>query len=288
LDKVKKPFVGILMNDILSQEKTNNLIELIENEPRISHRVIAENTSINQVSVRKLIDKHPSDFEEFGALSFKMTVLPAGKGTTQSKTYFLNEQQATLLMTYLRNNEIVRKFKIRLVKEFYKMRELLQNQNFYGNSQSEILQIEKEMIGLKTAIEILRPSEASKIGMTKTLFGKIGLETGYLPEYSDEEHTFSAKTLLEKFEIKISVQQLNKKMISAGFLETKSRKSSKYKTEKDVDGKEVKIPILKEFKSLTEKGLQFGKNMISPKNQLETQPHYFENRFSELLKILKI
>jgi ribosomal protein L7/L12 len=149
-------------------------------------------------------------------------------------------------------------------------------------------EVESQLVGLEFAFKHLRPSEASKIGMTKTLFGKIGLETSYLPEYSDEEHTFSAKALLEKFEIKISVQQFNKKMISAGFLETKSRKSSKYRTEKDVNGKEVKIPILKEFKSLTEKGLQFGKNMISPKNQLETQPHYFENRFEELLKILEI
>jgi ribosomal protein L7/L12 len=149
-------------------------------------------------------------------------------------------------------------------------------------------EVESQLVGLDFVFKHLRPSEASKIGMTKTLFGKIGLETSYLPEYSDEEHTFSAKTLLEKFEIKISVQQFNKKMIYAGFLETKSRKSSKYKTEKDVNGKEVKIPILKEFKSLTEKGLQFGKNMISPKNQLESQPHYFENKFSELLKILEI
>jgi ribosomal protein L7/L12 len=149
-------------------------------------------------------------------------------------------------------------------------------------------EVESQLVGLEFTFKHLRPSEASKIGMTKTLFEKIGLETSYLPEYSDEEHTFSAKTLLEKFEIKISVQQFNKKMISAGFLETKTRKSSKYRTEKDVDGKEVKIPILKEFKSLTEKGLQFGKNMISPKNQLESQPHYFENKFSELLKILQI
>jgi phage anti-repressor protein len=187
------------------------------------------------------------------------------------------------MMSGTQKGKEVRNYFIEVEKQFR-----LENQNFSENSQSEILQIEKEMIGLKTAIEILRPSEASKIGMTKTLFEKIGLETSYLPEYSDEEHTYSAKALLEKFEIKISVQQFNKKMISAGFLETKSRKSSKYRTEKDVDGKEVKIPILKEFKSLTEKGLEFGKNMISPKNQLESQPHYFENRFSELLKILKI
>ncbi|EJF07016.1 hypothetical protein ThvES_00009310 [Thiovulum sp. ES] len=166
------------------------------------------------------------------------------------------------------------------------MREILQNQNVSQVSRKE--EVEKEMIGLKTAIEILRPSEASKIGMTKTLFKDLGLKTSYLPEYSDEEHTFSAKALLEKFGVKISVQQFNKEMISAGFLETKTRKSSKYKTEKDEDGNEIKIPILKEFKSLTEKGLKFGKNLISPKNQLESQPHYFEKSFSELLKLLKI
>jgi phage regulator Rha-like protein/ribosomal protein L7/L12 len=279
------------MDSILPQDSSaeKSIVEMIDDEPRISHRTIAEQTNNKPKSILDLITKNENDFEEFGQLRFKIATVRNSVGAeNQQKTYFLNEQQATLLMTYLRNSEIVRKFKIRLVKEFYKMRELLQNQNVSGNPQSEILQIEKEMIGLKTAIEILRPSEASKIGMTKTLFVKIGLETEYLPEYSDEEHTYSAKTLLEKFEIKISVQQFNKRMISLGFLETKTRKSSKYRTEKDVDGKEVKIPILKEFKSLTEKGLEFGKNMISPKNQLETQPHYFENRFSELLETLEI
>jgi phage regulator Rha-like protein/ribosomal protein L7/L12 len=267
----------------------SNIIKFVENELRISHRIIADKTDNKVLSVQKLITDNISILEEFGKVRFQIEAIKNSKNRiNEEKTYFLNEQQTTLILTFMRNNEIVKQFKITLVREFYKMRELLQNQNFSGNSQSEILQIEKEMIGLKTAIEILRPSEASKIGMTKTLFGKIGLETSYLPEYSDEEHTYSAKTLLEKLEIKISVQQFNKKMISLGFLETKTRKSSKYKTEKDVDGKEVKIPILKEFKSLTEKGLKFGKNMISPKNQLESQPHYFENRFSELLELLQI
>jgi ribosomal protein L7/L12 len=154
------------------------------------------------------------------------------------------------------------------------------------NSKKEEFEI--ELLAFNNSVKMLRVNGASKIKMLRTFHESKNLETSYLPEYSDEEHTFSAKALLEKFEIKISVQQFNKKMISAGFLETKTRKSSKYKTEKDVDGKEVKIPILKEFKSLTEKGLQFRKNMISEKNQLETQPHYFENKFEELLKLLQL
>ncbi|EHZ84787.1 phage protein [Streptococcus pneumoniae 8190-05] len=35
------------------------------------------------------------------------------------KIYRLNEQQATLLITYLRNTEPVRKFKMNLVKAFF-------------------------------------------------------------------------------------------------------------------------------------------------------------------------
>ncbi|EJF07046.1 putative phage-encoded protein [Thiovulum sp. ES] len=277
---------------ILPQE--NSIIELVEGEPRVSHRVIAEHTSNKEVSVRNLINKYRERIEKIGNLHFKNEGLKRAtkdgksRGKVQNVTYFLNEPQSTFLMTLLKNSETVVDFKFRLVDDFFKMRKLLENQNFSGNPRNEILQLEKEMIGLKTAIDILRPSEASKIGMTKTLYKDLDLRTLYLPEYSDENHTYSAKALLEKFGIKISVQQFNKEMILAGLLEIKTRRSSKYLTEKDEDGNEIKIPLLKEFKSLTEKGLKFGKNLISPKNQLESQPHYFEKSFPELLQLLKI
>jgi ribosomal protein L7/L12 len=149
-------------------------------------------------------------------------------------------------------------------------------------------EIEIEYFALEKSMDILRVNEASKIKMIRTFHEAKNLETSYLPEYSDENHTYSLSHLLKKFDVKMSAQKFNKLLISAGFLEIKTRKSSKYRTEKDENGNEKKIQILKTFKSLTEKGLEFGKNMISEKNQLETQPHYFENKFSELLKILEI
>jgi hypothetical protein len=148
--------------------------------------------------------------------------------------------------------------------------------------------LELEFVGAKNTIEILRVNEASKIGMIETIHKKFDLETSYLPKYSDENHAVALSVLLKKFGVKMSAQKFNKLLISAGILEVKTRKSSKYRTEKDVEGKEVKIPIMKEFKSLTKKGLEFGKNVISPKNQLETQPYYFESKFSELLNILGV
>ncbi|HAH6410775.1 PerC family transcriptional regulator [Escherichia coli] len=46
------------------------------------------------------------------------------------------------------------------------------------------------------------------------------------------------------------------------------------------------INNIKKFWSLTAKGCMFGKNITSPANPRETQPHFFESRFTELLKLL--
>ena len=43
----------------------------------------------------------------------------------KEKVYILNQQQATLLMTYLRNSEITRKFKKELVRQFYLMQQFI-------------------------------------------------------------------------------------------------------------------------------------------------------------------
>jgi phage regulator Rha-like protein len=99
-----------------------SLVTVYEGSPVVSHRVVAENIDYEAKSMLDLITKNKTDFEEFGALRFKNATLPAGKGTTQAKTYLLNEPQATLLMTYLKNTPIVRQFKKTLVRAFYEMR----------------------------------------------------------------------------------------------------------------------------------------------------------------------
>jgi phage regulator Rha-like protein len=118
------------------------LIELLDNEPRISHRVIATQVELQQKNIVELIRKYSTDFLEFGTLPFKTEgFVNNGKGE-QPKTFYLNEQQATLLMTYLRNSEIVRNFKVLLVKEFFKMREIL---NFKNPTEPDLDQIEKRV-----------------------------------------------------------------------------------------------------------------------------------------------
>jgi hypothetical protein len=153
-----------------------------------------------------------------------------------------------------------------------------------GTISAQSLTVKDQIFGLESAIKILNVNEASKILMTKTLYKKLGLETSYLPKYSDENHTYSLSALLKKFKVGISAKKLNQILISNGILEIKTRKSTK----KELNENGEEIEKIRTFKSLTEKGLEFGKNLISPHNQLETQPHYFENKFQELINELGI
>ncbi|MGB3750449.1 MAG: Rha family transcriptional regulator, partial [Arcobacteraceae bacterium] len=104
----------------------NNLIQIVNSEARVSHRIIADGTNNKQDNINQLINKHLSDFQEFGEVEVQLSKVQTPGGVQKQKTFMLNEQQATLLMTYLRNSEIVRRFKIRLVKEFYALKESTQ------------------------------------------------------------------------------------------------------------------------------------------------------------------
>lgn len=93
-------------------------------EPYTTNEIIAECAEIERISVRKLIENHKEDLEVFGILSFEMTKINDGRGRPR-KIYHLNEQQATLLITYLDNTKPVREFKKNLVSAFFEMRDEL-------------------------------------------------------------------------------------------------------------------------------------------------------------------
>lgn len=104
----------------------SELVLLHHNEPMTTSLAIAEGTENTHKSVIQLVRKYVEDLQEFGSLAFEMRVMRQdGRGGEQGEVAFLNEQQATLLITYLRNTDTVRRFKIALVKAFYEMRDRL-------------------------------------------------------------------------------------------------------------------------------------------------------------------
>lgn len=92
-------------------------------EPYTTSEIIAECAEVKHDTVQSLIRNHQEDFESYGIIGFEIRKLD-GRGRPM-KIYRLNEQQATLLITYLKNTAPVRKFKMNLVKAFFEMRDEL-------------------------------------------------------------------------------------------------------------------------------------------------------------------
>lgn len=99
----------------------SEIVLLHHNEPMTTSLALAEGTENTHESVIKLVRKYIEDLQEFGTFGFEIQK----SGGRPTEIAYLNEPQATLLITYLRNTEIVRRFKIALVKAFYELRDRL-------------------------------------------------------------------------------------------------------------------------------------------------------------------
>ena len=82
----------------------------------ISSETIADGSGVQHKNVLELILANLSDFEDFGQVAFETR---PGYNNASVRVAILNEQQATLLMTYQRNTDAVRVFKKALVRAFF-------------------------------------------------------------------------------------------------------------------------------------------------------------------------
>ena len=99
-------------------------------EPYTTPEVIAANTGNSLKAVNNLVRYKKKHLERFGVLHFENAKPPKNsKGGRPRKIYHLNEQQATLLITFLDNTPQVELFKVALVKQFYEMRDELTKRN---------------------------------------------------------------------------------------------------------------------------------------------------------------
>ena len=98
------------------------LVEVREDDVFTNSKVIAEGTGNQHKNVKELIAKYQKDIEDFGTLSVSNVESTGGR---PEQIYYLNEEQATFVITLLRNSKVVVKFKKELVRQFYAMRKFL-------------------------------------------------------------------------------------------------------------------------------------------------------------------
>ncbi len=147
---------------------------------------------------------------------------------------------------------------------------------------SKIPQIETakhvfEAVGV--AADVLRCSDSSRLAMLHKAASPWPLLQSALPVYAVDAPTDSTTGSSEATAPITKIVQgvntaakANKALCHAGLLEQKTRPST--------NGTE------KAYWSVTEAGLVYGKNITSPSNARETQPHWYQCKAEELRKIV--
>jgi phage regulator Rha-like protein len=133
----------------------------------------------------------------------------------------------------------------------------------------------------EVAARMLNMSNSSKLGMLQKVERQYGVPS-ILPSYAvdapsdaadgSSRVTVSLTELLKLNDVKLSAQAAYKALQSAGIVERRARPST--------GGTE------KEFWALTTKGLLYGKNITSPSNPRQVQPHFYETKASAILAII--
>ncbi|TWC17142.1 BRO family protein [Pseudomonas sp. SJZ085] len=139
-----------------------------------------------------------------------------------------------------------------------------------------------ELAILECFDRLLKPAPSSKMMMLAQIATNNGLDAKFLPGYAVDAApdaaggssmpTKSVTALLKDNGIRCSPAGFNNALATHGFLKQLQRKNSKQE--------------MVDFWSVTEKGLQYGKNLTSPQCPRETQPHWYVDRFLELAALV--
>lgn len=111
----------------------SDLTTLVQNDDQgnlvTTSEAIAEGARVEHRAVLQTLTKYATDFERFGRVAFEMRsgeLRPQGGTGRATRVAILNEHQATLLLTYAKNTDQVRRFKADLVEQFYRMAQQIQ------------------------------------------------------------------------------------------------------------------------------------------------------------------
>jgi phage regulator Rha-like protein len=101
----------------------------VDGEPLTSTEVISQEMGQKHRAVMQLVRKHSGSLGELGGVQFQIAPFVTNGGTQSREIAMLNEHQAALLLSLMRNSKKVIDFKVALVKEFFRMRDTLNHRN---------------------------------------------------------------------------------------------------------------------------------------------------------------
>lgn len=142
-----------------------SIVHEFQGELRVSSLDVAARLGGEHRAVLQLVNAYVEDLEQFGTVAFEMR--PLAGGGNPVRVAHLNEPQATLLVTYMRNTEAVRRFKVELVRQFQAMRQALAPVAPDLSSSQGVLQMAQlfaktagELVQAEAHIAVLEPRAA--------------------------------------------------------------------------------------------------------------------------------
>ncbi len=196
-----------MLSDLLPIQSVNN-VDVVDS------RLIANELDIQHKNLYQAIKDNQTDIEEvFGSILFETESRKRDIGAVVEKFAYLNEDQATYLMTLSRNTPQVKKLKLKLVKSFSQAKKIIAEQiktpQTYiealkalvaSEEEKELLKLENEQLEidnniLATAVDelfdyssILRVAKFNKVNENqfqwrrlKALSKKMGIEIKKVP-----------------------------------------------------------------------------------------------------------
>lgn len=243
------------MNELI---KTSNTITSLE----VAEMVEKEHSNLMK-DIRRYIQKSAEVKIDLGDFFIESTYLDSNN---QSRPcYEVTKKGCEFIANKLTGAKGVA-FTTRYINRFHDMEDYIKQSD---NKTS----IEQGIRIVKFIADDLNVNTASRLLMYENYCKDVGVPTGFLPKY---EHNNSRQlkaltTLLKENSCKVSAVKFNQKLIECGYVEERERQSSKGNG-------------TKKFKALTESGLKYGENAVSPHNQKEVQPLYYSDTFMELYK----
>ena len=129
-----------------------------------------------------------------------------------------------------------------------------------------------DLAAVELMARMVRASESGKLGMMHVAIAHhaphllpalphYAIDAPSTGTFGGSEPTLAATELLKRHGASVSAVKFNRLLEDAGYIETLTRASSK--------------GAPKAYKSVTQRGLEYGKNVTSPSNPRETQPHWY-------------
>jgi phage regulator Rha-like protein len=193
-----------------------NIVTIESGEAVTTSMAIADGVGYDHATVIRLVRDNKDDLEDFGRVGFQIQPLETAGGLQQREIALLNEQQATLLITYMRNNDVVRAFKKQLVKAFYEMR--VQPGITLPKSLPEALRLAAKLAeerdeAIRTKAQIGSSREASAMARASAETRRANKLAEQIGDGRDWKAVKSIDWLGEVFEItKVMYQQVGKKL----------------------------------------------------------------------------